>query len=678
MKFDLTIEASNIINDVSTIDNIGQFSIAIGNLIKGDSGKSPYIDETTKTLWEYNDTTKEYEDTGIAAKSVDIYNITNEIPLPAGSYYTLSTAITATPVANRKKGLLLMFESSAGVWETYQFKGVIANWSVLGSWSNDLSLKIDKTAIKQALGTSPTDVMSQKAITDEIAQLAGEMAEYRGTLTAANNLDDIDDRGVYLVNSTITPGIYPAGISTYLLLRVINAGSGTSAFRYQTLMEMGSPGLKSRVWGRGAYNATRYAAGWTELSHIDYYKGVITQTSNIDELSEHGSYVLGSTTATPLGTYPSDYDSTKNSILINMFATVGWKIQLLGQLGKTWMREGSNTWRRVDNVEYSYFKATLGASDNIDTRLIEGATLINTTITPGTYPVNVSMYCILVQNGSGYFWTQTLYEIDRYKRTMVWVRTGHKVSEMLVWNTWVEIANKETPEPVDPSQPLFGKKMVFFGDSITNGAGGLNNYPQYVATRTGATITNVGIGGTQMANHVTAPIYNPFSFCNLVTAITTNVWTTQDANASAAGAVDQLGIMKSLDLSSFDFLLIAYGANDRSNGIVVGAEASADNDEFYGALNNSINTLMTAYPNLHIIYIAPYDRPSAPDTMQPFTDAVINVAQKNAMPVLDLLRTSGINSKTASYYLEDGLHPKLDFGYEFLGNKIGGFILSVV
>ena len=35
MKFDLTIEASTIINDVSTIDNIGQFSIAIGNLIKG-------------------------------------------------------------------------------------------------------------------------------------------------------------------------------------------------------------------------------------------------------------------------------------------------------------------------------------------------------------------------------------------------------------------------------------------------------------------------------------------------------------------------------------------------------------------------------------------------------------------------------------------------------------------
>ena len=37
---------------------------------------------------------------------VDIYNITNEIPLPAENYYTLSTAITATPVANREKRVI--------------------------------------------------------------------------------------------------------------------------------------------------------------------------------------------------------------------------------------------------------------------------------------------------------------------------------------------------------------------------------------------------------------------------------------------------------------------------------------------------------------------------------------------------------------------------------------------
>ena len=189
MKFDLTIEASTIINDVSTIDNIGQFSIAIGNLIKGDSGKSPYIDETTKTWWEYNDTTKEYEDTGIAAKSVDVYNITNEIPLGAESFYTLSTAITATPESIRKKGLILMFESAAGIIEAYQFKSIVANWTNQSYWENiSPSLKIDKTAIKQALGTSPTDVMSQKVVTDELGTKANH-----GYESNPKTLKEVDD-----------------------------------------------------------------------------------------------------------------------------------------------------------------------------------------------------------------------------------------------------------------------------------------------------------------------------------------------------------------------------------------------------------------------------------------------------------------------------------------------------
>lgn len=66
------------------------------------------------------------------------YNVTNSVPLSAGQYYTLTTAIAAVPSALRKIGFEITFESAAGVWETYQFKGVIENWSVLGSWSNDL------------------------------------------------------------------------------------------------------------------------------------------------------------------------------------------------------------------------------------------------------------------------------------------------------------------------------------------------------------------------------------------------------------------------------------------------------------------------------------------------------------------------------------------------------------
>jgi len=104
----------------------------------------------------------------ILTNAINSLNLTASIPLGAGLYYTLTTAIAAVPSALRKIGFEITFESSAGVWETYQFKGVIANWSVLGSWSNDLSLKIDKTSIVDKLGTDPNKLMSQKATTDAI------------------------------------------------------------------------------------------------------------------------------------------------------------------------------------------------------------------------------------------------------------------------------------------------------------------------------------------------------------------------------------------------------------------------------------------------------------------------------------------------------------------------------
>ncbi len=106
--------------------------------------------------------------------AVSLYNITNEIPLPAGSYYTLATAIAAIPTNIRKLGLKITFQVSATNTETWEFfNGTIGNITNVAYWrktanSTDLDLKINKTAIKQALGDSETDVMSQKAITEAI------------------------------------------------------------------------------------------------------------------------------------------------------------------------------------------------------------------------------------------------------------------------------------------------------------------------------------------------------------------------------------------------------------------------------------------------------------------------------------------------------------------------------
>jgi len=65
----------------------------------------------------------------------DIYNVTVKIPLTSGQYYTISSAITAIPVALQKKNLSISFEYESGKWTTLKFKGnLISNFSDLKYW----------------------------------------------------------------------------------------------------------------------------------------------------------------------------------------------------------------------------------------------------------------------------------------------------------------------------------------------------------------------------------------------------------------------------------------------------------------------------------------------------------------------------------------------------------------
>lgn len=188
MRFDFTYTNDNLtINTTGAVEGSTTFQVEMGKVFKGDKGDSgtasysPKIDSGTNTWWTWNDTTQGYIDTGIKAESTDlflkktnviIYNITNEIPLPAGQYYTLATAIAAIPTNIRKLGLKITFQVSATNTETWEFfNGTIGNITNTIFWrktsnSADLDLKIDKNSIKQVLGTSTTDLVSQKAISD--------------------------------------------------------------------------------------------------------------------------------------------------------------------------------------------------------------------------------------------------------------------------------------------------------------------------------------------------------------------------------------------------------------------------------------------------------------------------------------------------------------------------------
>lgn len=64
-------------------------------------------------------------------------NITREVPIPSGYHYTLEAAVEAVQTLHlqpsERQGLILTFESDAGVWEDYRFTGDAHSDSAFGS-----------------------------------------------------------------------------------------------------------------------------------------------------------------------------------------------------------------------------------------------------------------------------------------------------------------------------------------------------------------------------------------------------------------------------------------------------------------------------------------------------------------------------------------------------------------
>ena len=163
-------------------------------------------------------------------------------------------------------------------------------------------------------------------------------------------------------------------------------------------------------------------------------------------------------------------------------------------------------------------------------------------------------------------------------------------------------------------QKLSGKVIANFGDSIFGYASAPTDISTKIAELTGATVYNFGFGGCRMS-HYPYPNFDAFSMCSLADAIASGDWTYQDEGIVATpdtGAVrsdyaPKLETMKNLDFSKVDIITIAYGTNDFTGGSVSldNADDSKDTNSFAGALRYSIETLLTAYPNLKIFICTP-------------------------------------------------------------------------
>ena len=214
---------------------------------------------------------------------------------------------------------------------------------------------------------------------------------------------------------------------------------------------------------------------------------------------------------------------------------------------------------------------------------------------------------------------------------------------------------------------LTGKKVNFLGDSITEGVGvkdPANRFPDRLAARYGLIARNYGIGGTRIARQ-RVPSENPvkdLDFCGRVAEM--------DGEA--------------------DLVLVFGGTNDFGHGDApLGEMSDRTPDTFYGALHTLYGALLMRYPAAVIVVLTPLHRLQEDDPakntfrkgyvpLKRFVEAIREVAEYYALPVLDLYASSGLQPNVPNIqkrYVPDGLHPN-DAGHAILAERIGAFLTS--
>lgn len=217
--------------------------------------------------------------------------------------------------------------------------------------------------------------------------------------------------------------------------------------------------------------------------------------------------------------------------------------------------------------------------------------------------------------------------------------------------------------------PLYGKKWVAIGDSITAYA---NCYANVLADRAGITVTKLAEGGGHV--HRSAG---------------TSAWIASERYTEIAGAVVYNSTTQTWDkvdnATPPDLITIAMGTNDLvSTDLELGVFSDRVNTTFYGALHILISGLQSRFPNARIGYIAPIPGKGRRFLFDDNTNdawrmykAIRAVCAYYCVPVWNGMTEFGANpidnTQFAELYMPDKLHPN-DDGHVWYANRVEEFI----
>jgi len=206
--------------------------------------------------------------------------------------------------------------------------------------------------------------------------------------------------------------------------------------------------------------------------------------------------------------------------------------------------------------------------------------------------------------------------------------------------------------PKGDNYPWFGKRLTFFGDSITQ----FNRYTKIVAEITGVNFLRDSVAGSCIATGKEDVVGDG---------------TLRPALCTRAD---------NIDLTSPDFIFIFAGTNDCIYGVPMGTLADTATNTFYGGLKSMITKLQTQNPNVRIAMSTlcqlTSDR-SKYALQKSYADTTLEVCRYYGIPCYDAFGKSGITYENTTQWTSDGIHPSEPLGDRLIGRQFAAFINSL-
>ena len=278
----------------------------------------------------------------------------------------------------------------------------------------------------------------------------------------------------------------------------------------------------------------------------------------------------------------------------------------------------------VTHVDNEVYKMT---ADKIHTGLIDKLYVIQTFSTSSTS--NFLVYCYAGNTYLGYVSNSfaaygTKFTVD-VKEGTTDIRifsndstgnlTGDKLCVSLTELDSFEAYNpihkiKESALPSIQAHTLNGKNIVFLGDSIFGNIQTATGVANVFADLTGAKVHNFAFGGTRATLHEGSTPYalgwQKFDGVSIASAIASGNFTDQEA-ALSGGAMSEpayfstsLASLEAFDFSTCDYIIADWGTNDWTGGASIA--------DYKTALQQIVQTILTAYPNIIFIEVTPFIR----------------------------------------------------------------------